>query len=93
MNTKAQTNFIDLVKNTISNNGQPIGKRLEEKHKGFEKGWKMDGNEVVFWVSPTLRLSDYSGSIMNEFRFTILFEEERNTFIVSGKSVKSRNLL
>ncbi len=38
MNRKAQTNFIDLVKNTMSNNGQTIEERLEEKHKGFEKG-------------------------------------------------------
>ncbi|QPA57103.1 hypothetical protein [Lysinibacillus sphaericus] len=90
---KAQTNFIDVVKNTISNNGQSIEERLEEKHKGFEKGWKMDGNEVVFWVSPTLRLSEYTGSIMNEFRFTLLFDEENNKLIVSGNNVKSRNLL
>ncbi|MBI6865276.1 hypothetical protein JD967_17830 [Lysinibacillus fusiformis] len=90
---KAQTNFIDVVKNTISNNGQSIEERLEEKHKGFEKGWKMDGNEVVFWVSPTLRLSEYTGSIMNEFRFTLLFDEENKKLIVSGNNVKSRNLL
>ncbi|MEF7493966.1 hypothetical protein V4V34_05200 [Lysinibacillus sphaericus] len=93
MYMKAQTNFIDVVKNTISNNGQSIEERLEEKHKGFEKGWKMDGNEVVFWVSPTLRLSEYTGSIMNEFRFTLLFDEENNKLIVSGNNVKSRNLL
>lgn len=90
---KAQTNFIDVVKNTISNNGQSIEERLGEKHKGFEKGWKMDGNEVVFWVSPTLRLSEYTGSIMNEFRFTLLFDEENKKLIVSGNNVKSRNLL
>jgi len=90
---KAQTNFIDVVKNTISNNGQSIEERLEEKHEGFEKGWKMDGNEVVFWVSPTLRLSEYTGSIMNEFRFTLLFDEENKKLIVSGNNVKSRNLL
>jgi len=90
---KAQTNFIDVVKNTITNNGQSIEERLEEKHKGFEKGWKMDGNEVVFWVSPTLRLSEYTGSIMNEFRFTLLFDEENKKLIVSGNNVKSRNLL
>ncbi|MBG9689731.1 hypothetical protein ACNA06_06950 [Lysinibacillus sp. RSDA_15] len=93
MYMKAQTNFIDVVKNTISNNGQSIEERLEEKHKGFEKGWKMDGNEVVFWVSPTLRLSEYTGSIMNEFRFTLLFDEENKKLIVSGNNVKSRNLL
>ncbi|MFJ7700663.1 hypothetical protein [Lysinibacillus fusiformis] len=93
MNRKAQTNFIDLVKNTISNNGQSIEERLEEKHKGFEKGWKMDENEVVFWVSPTLRLSDYTGSIMNEFRFNLFFDEESEKFIVSGNNVKSRGLL
>ncbi|MGN4123471.1 hypothetical protein ACMGD3_00240 [Lysinibacillus sphaericus] len=93
METKAQINLIDLVKNTISNNGQSIEKRLEEKHKGFEKGWKMDGNEVVFWVSPTVRLSDYTGNILNEFRFIISFDEEQNKFSISGKSVKSQNLL
>ncbi len=93
MNRKAQAKFIDLVKNTMSNNGQSIEERLEEKHKGFEKGWKMDGNEVVFWVSPTLRLSEYTGSIMNEFRFTLLFDEENKKLIVSGNNVKSRNLL
>lgn len=53
----------------------------------------MDGNEVVFWVSPTLRLSDYTGNILNEFSFIIGFDEEKNKFIVSGKSVKSKNLL
>lgn len=93
MNRKAQANFIDLVKNTMSNNGQSIEKRLEEKHKGFEKGWKMDEDEVVFWVSPTLRLSDYTGSIMNEFRFNLLFDDESGKFIVSGNNVKSRSLL
>ena len=93
MNRKAQAKFIDLVKNTMSNNGQSIEERLEEKHKGFEKGWKMDENEVVFWVSPTLRLSGYSGRIMNEFRFTLLFDEESDKFIVSGNNVKSRSLL
>ena len=93
MKIKAQINFIDLVKNTISNNGQSIETRLEEKHKGFENGWKMEGNEVGFWVSPTLRLSDYTGSLMNEFRFTLSFDEEKNKFVVSGKNVKSRNLL
>ncbi|WP_054769954.1 hypothetical protein [Lysinibacillus parviboronicapiens] len=93
MNINAQINFIDLVKNTISNNGQSIETRLEEKHKGFENGWKMEGNEVVFWVSPTLRLSDYTGSLMNEFRFTLSFDEESHKFAVSGKNVKSQNLL
>lgn len=93
MKINAEINFINLVKNTISNNGQSIETRLEEKHKGFENGWKMDRNEVVFWVSPTLRLSDYSGKIMNEFKFTIDFDEEKNKFIVSGDSVKTRNLL
>ncbi|MEK3727247.1 MULTISPECIES: hypothetical protein [unclassified Lysinibacillus] len=93
MEIKTQNKFIDLVKNTISNNGQTIGKRLEEKHKGFESGWKVDGNEVVFWVSPTLSLSDYTGSLMNEFSFTIAFDEETDKFIVSGNSAKSRTLL
>ncbi len=53
----------------------------------------MDGNEVVFWVSPTVRLSDYTGTILNEFRFIIDFDEDKNKFTVSGKSVKSKNLL
>lgn len=91
--TKAQINFIEFVKNTISNNGQSIETRLKEKHNGFENGWKMDGNEVVFWVSPTVRLSDYTGTILNEFRFIIDFDEDKNKFTVSGKSVKSKNLL
>ncbi|UZM97918.1 hypothetical protein OL548_23765 [Lysinibacillus sp. MHQ-1] len=66
---------------------------MKKSTKALKKGWKMDGNEVVFWVSPTLRLSEYTGSIMNEFRFTLLFDEENKKLIVSGNNVKSRNLL
>ncbi len=61
--------------------------------KKSTKALKKDENEVVFWVSPTLRLSDYTGSIMNEFRFNLFFDEESEKFIVSGNNVKSRSLL
>lgn len=52
-------NAIGVVQNRIyKESGKTYKELVETKHDGFENGWMIENNRVVFWFSPTANLKD-----------------------------------
>ncbi|MFY0758752.1 hypothetical protein AB1K32_07715 [Metabacillus dongyingensis] len=52
------TSILEKVQNYVLDTNVNLKNHLDEKHKGFENGWEVEDNTVVFFFSPTAKLKD-----------------------------------
>lgn len=62
---------IDKVKSYKLKNNHTLEGFLEEKHKGYENGWTVEGENVVFFYSPTKKLADNPLKSPAKYKWTV----------------------
>lgn len=76
-------NILKLVQDYELKSGITLKEKLESDYATREKGWRIEDNEVVFYVSPTRELSKNPLTSPDEIKWRV----EGNKIIpVSGKS-------
>lgn len=76
---------IDAVKNYKLKNNDTLEEFLGEKHKGFENGWTVEGEDIIFFYSPTKKLADNPLRSPAKYRWTI---KENQIIALNGRALE-----